>query len=162
MGTELLVCFLITPQAGEDSACHSTLEAPGLTQPGIICFQNNSRLPSPSVNITLFSCFLLHTSFCSYFTTKQKELISNYRTHPIILGPFQYAQVPSKCLHLTLQRWEHSSAACSPDPLWLHCKGRKSQSWKPRPPVNRDRFSLIKWFLGKAALGAMETRQLSC
>lgn len=50
----------------------------------------------------------------------------------------------------------------------LCCKGRKSQSWKPsllilpHPPVNRDEFSLTKWFLGKAWLGAMETRQLNC
>lgn len=37
-----------------------------------------------------------------------------------------------------------------------------SALYTPHPPVNRDKFNLTEWFLVKAVLGAMETRQLSC
>lgn len=38
--------------------------------------------------------------------------------------------------------------------------GLEAQLFILLPSVNRGRFSPTKWLLGKAALGAMETRQL--
>jgi hypothetical protein len=50
----------------------------------------------------------------------------------------------------------------------VNCQGQEELGIKipvlyiPYPPVNRDKFSLTEWFLGKAGQGVMETGQLSC
>lgn len=118
------------------------------------------------------SCFI--PSFYAYFKhilyLEINFFCFKYRIYPNILAPFQYAQVPlkkKKSLHHCSDYTTHPPAELTLCDSTLQEQEELELSespalYTPHPPVNRDKFSLTKWFLGKAELGAMETRQLSC